>query len=78
MIKLLNKDTSNNNIIKFLHAISENRESFNSFRDDPDSFMNKYSLSNTEKEAIKSGDPAKIRKLMGDCGPALPPVVSFI
>lgn len=74
----MNKDTSANNLIKFLHAISENRDLFNSFRDDPDSFMDKYSLSEKEKDAIKSGDPANIRKLMGDSGPFLPPVVSFI
>jgi len=53
----------------FLAELSQDHQKRQSFNADPDGTMDKAGLSEADKQVLKSGDPDKIRKHLGENGP---------
>lgn len=53
----------------FVTKLSKDPELAKAFAEDPDAAMANEDLSDADKEALKSGDDARIRTYLGDDGP---------
>lgn len=64
-------------LLDYLTKLTEDPDARSRHKEDPDSAMSASELSEEEKEAVKSSDPAVIKKQLGDDAPPGCMVVVF-
>jgi hypothetical protein len=56
-------------LLDYLTKLTEDPDARSAHKEDPDAAMSASELSEEEKEAVKSSDPATIKKQLGDDAP---------